>query len=86
MSSKGYRILGESQMANSGAEFVIQIEQSARLLARRNHENLRLSPVLKDVEANLERWRTYRRADGAKRRGLRLRHLAGESDSQVIIF
>ena len=86
MSSKGYRILGEFQAAKSGAELVIQIEQRARLLARRNHENFRLSPVLKGVEANLERWRTYRRADGAQRRGLRVRHLAGESESQVIIF
>jgi hypothetical protein len=86
MNSKGYRILGESQAAKCRAELVIQIEQSARLLARRNHENFRLSPVFKDVEANLERRRTYRRADGAQRRGLRVRHLAGESESQVIIF
>ncbi len=86
MSSKGYRILGESQAAKSGVELEIQIEQSARLRARRNHENFRLTPVLKEVEANLERRRTDRRADCAQRRGLRVRHLAGESESQVIIF
>jgi len=86
MNSKGYRILGESQAAKSGDELVIQIEQSAGLLARRKHENFRLSPVLKGVEANLERRRTYRRADGAQRRGLQVRHLAGKGESQVIIF
>jgi hypothetical protein len=86
MSSKGYRILGESQAAKPAGELVIQIEQRARLLARRNHENFRLSPVLKDVESKLERRRTCRRAECAQRRGLRVRHSAGESESQVIIF
>ena len=86
MSSKGCWILGESQAAKSGAELVIQIQQTATLFARRNYENFGFSPVLKDVEADLERRRLYRRADCAQRRRLRVRNLAGESESQVIIF
>ena len=86
MSSKGYWILDESQAAKSGAELVIQIPQTATLFARRNYENFGVSPVLKDVEADLAVTRKYRRADCAQRRGLRVRNLAGESESQVIIF
>ena len=86
MSSKGRWMLGESQAAKSGAEPAIQIQQTATLFARRNYENFGFSPILKDVEADLAGTRKYRRADCAQRRGLRVRNLAGESESQVIIF
>jgi hypothetical protein len=65
MSSKGRWMLGESQAAKSGAEPAIQIQQTATLFARRNYENFGFSPVLQDVEADLEPRRMYRRADCA---------------------
>ena len=86
MSSKRPWIVGESQTAKFGAELVIQIQQTTSLPARRHDENLGFSPVLKEVEADLERRRTYRPADRAQRRGLRVRNLAGESESQMIIL